>query len=499
MNSSTTESQQFNADIIIVGAGPAGSTAAYYLAKNGAKVILFDRETFPRDKVCGDFVSPISIKELQNMGITDSVEFQQTNHITKAAVFLDGEQIIVGEMPKISGLTYGGRVIPRKKLDHWIINAARNAGAQVIEKALVLDFSVQADAVTVNVKTPEGYQTFKAKLLIGADGTNSIIANKLRGQPPPKANRSISVRTYFENVAGPIDTADMHFTSQSFPGYCWLFPTGNGGANVGVGVLLEANPKSNDPKELFYQLINDIPALKNRLQNAKMTGKLEAWPLNSYDAAQALTADRIILIGEAAGLVNAVNGEGIQYALESGRWAAQTALECKKTNDYKKQALDSYVKQVETEFAPGFRVSGAIIQLIRNRNLNPLWLKAFQTMVDRSKIDPQYASTAGGILSGMLPTNAGLTPQFMLATLQEASISNTIRIIQQATNDPSSVPKNAIRITEQGLESAVNTLANPLAFIEWGLETTTKLAELALTTPIQTLTKIKKENEKTNH
>lgn len=227
-------------------------------------------------------------------------------------------------------------------MDTWILDAARQAGAIIIENSLVTGFQVKVDGVSVNAKTHRGNETFKAKMLVGADGTNSIVANILHGQPPPRTNRTIGVRAYFENVAGPADRADMHFTSQSFPGYCWLFPTGTGQANVGVGVLLETLPKSNRPKDLFNELINSDQGLKERLRNAKVIGKLEAWPINTYDPNIPIVADRVILAGEAAGLVNPVNGEGIQYALLSGRWAAQTAQVSLKTGDFSQKALQTY-------------------------------------------------------------------------------------------------------------------------------------------------------------
>ncbi len=472
-------------DVVIVGAGPSGATAAYYLSKSGVKVLLLDRQTFPRDKVCGDFVSPVSIKELQNMGITELEEFKQSNRVNKAAVFLNGEELIVAEMPGFEGLAKEGRVIPRKQLDNWILVAAKREGAKVIEGALVTGFKVKPECVEVTARIGEENRLFRAQLLIGADGTNSVIASILHGHPPLKANRTIGVRAYFENVTGSTDRADMHFSNMSFPGYFWLFPVGNGQANVGVGILLETTPKSSQPKDLFYQLINSDPAIKNRLKDAKITGKLETWPINSYDPTQPLTADRVLLTGEAAGLVNAINGEGIQYALLSGKWAAQTASECIKVDDCSQNALSSYVSKVQTELAAGFETSAFIVQFIRNRNLNPLWLKTFETMVAKAKSDPQYASIAGGILSGMISPTEGLTPQFMISTLEEATVANTIRIVSEAITNPSSLPKNVIKITEYGFEAAVNSAQNPFELLQWSMETVAKMAEFAFTVPSQ--------------
>ena len=341
----------WDADVIVVGAGPAGATAAYYLAKGGHRVILLDRQIFPREKVCGDFVGPAAIKELQDLGIAELADVKDANVIDAAAVFFDGEELVSAQMPQ------KGRVIPRKTLDALIFAAAKKAGANTMENVLVTGFSVENDNVKVAAKTAEGTRVFHAGLLIGADGSNSLIAQGLRGYVPPKANRLVGVRGYFENVEGPADRADLHFLSDSFPGYCWVFPTGNNQANVGVGVLLETTPASRRPKELLAELVSNYEGLKQRLQNATQKGALETWPINTYNPNLPIVGNRVILVGEAAGLVNPLNGEGIQYALFSGKWAAETAKAAISNHDYSVKTLAAYSSRVEMEMGEGFKVS----------------------------------------------------------------------------------------------------------------------------------------------
>jgi geranylgeranyl reductase family protein len=480
---------KFDAQVLIVGAGPAGAAAAYYLAKNGINTLVLERQVFPRDKVCGDFVGPAAVAELEAMGVTAQPEFQSCNVIKKAAVYLDGEELIVSDFPSLGG--FEGRVIPRKQLDGWIVAAAKAAGAKIWESTLVTAVEFKAEAVEAQIKTPSGTQTLRAPLLIAADGTNSIIAHKLHGEAPPKANRNVGVRGYFTGVLGETDQADMHFSSDSFPGYCWLFPTSKDQANVGVGVLLETFPKCSQPRELFFQLINQDAALKARLKNAQFTGKLEAYPINTYNPQRALTADRVMLIGEAAGLVNPINGEGIQYALLSGKWAAQTATNAIQSGNFSKAAFEAYASRIQTELAAGFETSAFIVQLIRNRNLNPLWLGTFQAMTTHAKTDPKYAQLTGSILAGLISPNKALTPQFIATTLQETTINNGIRIIGNTITNPTNAPTIAIKIAQTTLETAINTIQNPLEFLQWSIETTTKMAQLAITVPPQML----KENK----
>ncbi len=484
-----------DAEVIIVGGGPAGATAAYYLAKAGHRVTLLDRQTFPRDKVCGDFVGPASIKELQDIGITELADFKAANAIETAAVFLDGEELISTPMPKLAGMAKNGLVIPRKTLDAWLFNAARRAGATTIENVLVTGFQVEKETVKVTSKTPQGSRIFHAKLLIGADGSNSLIAQGLRGYAPPRTSRIVGIRGYFENVQGLASQADMHFSSDSFPGYCWLFPTGNTQANIGVGVLLEAMPKSQHPKELLTELISHNKGLKQRLKEVKQKGALETWPINTYNPNLPIVGDRVILVGEAAGLVNPLNGEGIQYALLSGKWAAETAQLAISNHDFSLKTLSSYSSRVNMEMGEGFKVSALLIQLLRNRNLNPLWLGAFETIVARARSDPEFAETAGLLLSGMVPTNYALDAKFLASILEQAAVSSELKIIDDAIRDPSTLPDFAIKTTLTGFKIVYDTVQDPFGFLKWGMETGSQMAEYMAQIPLQMLQGLNEKNK----
>ena len=308
-------------------------------------------------------------------------------------------------------------------MDNWILDAARDVGAKVFENVLVTGFTVESEGVKVTAKDAEGNRVFHASLLIGADGTNSLIGSILRGYLPPKQNRIVGVRGYFEGVEGSPNQVDLHFGTEGFSWYCWLFPTGETQANVGVGLFLEAMSRGNEPKETIYRLINEDEGLKNRLKNATLKGDFESSPLYTYDPHLPIVGDRVMLVGEAAGLVNPINGEGIQYALLSGRWASETALSAMDKGDFSRGTLSAYSKQVDDQIGYGFKISALIIQLMRNRNLNPLWLKTFETIISRSKTDPQYANIAGGMLAGLVTPSQGLDPKFLISTLGRSNRS----------------------------------------------------------------------------
>jgi len=134
---------------VVVGGGPAGAAAAARLAARGFTTIVVDRAAFPRDKVCGDFVGPAALAELADLGVTGTEAFGVTNTISECALHVDGDQLGVLTIPQVGGLPAHGRVIPRRQLDAWILDAARRAGATVLDGRKVTAIERAHDAVTV--------------------------------------------------------------------------------------------------------------------------------------------------------------------------------------------------------------------------------------------------------------------------------------------------------------------------------------------------------------
>jgi menaquinone-9 beta-reductase len=208
--------QQLNADVIIVGAGPAGASAAYYLASTGIKVLLLDKASFPREKVAGDIISPGAIKELQGMKITSLSEY---NKIDRATIYLNGKKLTTGLFPQYPDLTQYSQVVPRIVLDNLTLDAAKNAGVTVMEGFTISGFQVDNDGVTVVGEYQKEKSVLRSRLLIGADGHNSLVARKLRGGPWPDSHKAVVVRGYFENVTGAANQACIFYNNDDFVGY----------------------------------------------------------------------------------------------------------------------------------------------------------------------------------------------------------------------------------------------------------------------------------------
>lgn len=473
-NNSTSDSES---SIIVVGAGPAGASAAYYLALAGIKVTVLDESVFPREKICGDFVSPGSIVELQRIGVADLAAFKRSNVIDRATIYVGGKELVAGGFPSVRDLPNFSRIIRRNLLDSLVLGAARKAGARFIEGFRVTDYKVDAEGVTITATGSKGLQTFRASLLIGADGNNSIIARNLRGSAWPEAESAIVARGYFEEVSGNPNEANVFYDKDSFPGYSWLFPTCKHEANVGIGIVLGANPPAENPIDLLKKFISNDEGMRSRLEHAKLKGEIQVSQLNLHDPKMPLVGDRVMLVGEAAGLINPYNGEGIQFGLKSGRWAAETVIALK--GDYSEEALSAYSKRVGDELDYGFKVSELLLKLLRNRNLNYAWLRWIELMGEKSKIDPHYARLTSAILSGMIFPDQEEANETLIGTLQEAALSVGVKTFSEVLNEPSKVPQAAISLAQTGFEIVRYAAQDPFSALLWGLNAATKVLEVS--------------------
>lgn len=471
--------------VLIIGAGPAGSALAAHLASQKVPVLMVDASGFPRDKVCGDFVGPVALRELKALGVTEERGFRDTQKIDFAGLFLEGRKLIEKPFPEQADLENHGRVIERVTLDHWIYLAARRSGAEFIPNKRLTGFERIPGGIKASFADGE---CIKTGLLVGADGSNSTVARQFYGGKNSAENQIIAIRAYFTGINGPANRADLYFSEESFPGYTWVFPTGPRTANVGIGMAMETFPEyQKHLKEILWMLVEKDDALKSRLQGAKLTGKVRGWPLSTFNHGVPLIDDNLMLIGDAAGLINSLNGEGIQYALMSARWAADTIAAGVRDHDFSRQELYSYEEKLFREVQYDMAMSNMVIQCIRNRSLNPLWLELLKTLTERASIDDAYAATAGGVLAGMHPANAVLEPSFLSKTFLQGLVHfgmssmslvlnngrNLLPLrdsvqhnIHTMWNDPISYADWIGGIVRQGVELGKNVIVEPVSQLE---------------------------------
>ncbi|MDH4364824.1 MAG: geranylgeranyl reductase family protein [Acidimicrobiia bacterium] len=306
-------------DVVVIGAGPAGAAAAIEAARAGASVTVFEKSAHGRDKVCGDGLTPRAIRALLDLGIDLAPSHR-----------IDGLRMIAGrttrelDWPGGRFPAYGG-VWPRRHLDAALIDAAAEAGAKVVfetEARPVIDGSGRVTGVRA------GERTVGAGLVVAATGAPGEVARMLGAERDPDEPFGLAIRTYAETprhgdrlIEACLSLRDAQGTA--VPGYGWMFPAGDGTVNIGVGAL--STMKGFRKLNLNALLGTYRAQVAEPWQLGPYLTRPRAWRLPM--SAQRRHGPGWVAVGDAAGLVNPMNGEGIDYGLESGMLAARLFVE----------------------------------------------------------------------------------------------------------------------------------------------------------------------------
>jgi menaquinone-9 beta-reductase len=367
-------------DVVIVGAGPGGSATAHYLARAGFKVLLLDKFSFPRDKTCGDALTPRALRVLDDMGILPAVE--ELGHRLNTIQFVSPRGHIAMAPLLEEDAPYDHLLFaPRLLLDNLILERALASGAHF--KSPVRVTAIVPAGEEMLVKGQEGKQevTYRARVVViatGAASTNLLLQMGLFKKAPEMV---LCARAYYEGVS--VDVAHCRFDGVSLPGYGWIFPVSATTVNVGVGLFHSAFFARQRPKtahDLFQRFVQSSP-IHEMLAPAHQVGPRKGYPLR-LDFAHAPTfGPRTLLVGEAAGLVNPVTGEGIDYALESGKLAAEHLSRIFAEGNFSSQQLSRYDQALRQRYQQLF----IVCDRLRAFYLNPLLLDSAIKAVSRNE------------------------------------------------------------------------------------------------------------------
>ncbi len=331
-------------DVLVIGAGPAGSAAAWSLARTGLRVALADRQSFPRDKVCGDGLIPDALGALDEMGLRHAIE-EESIRLQELRLYA----------PNGSTMSLAGefRCMPRMKFDELLVGAASRAGASVIEQTTAIGPVDDAGFVAgARFRSAAGEDTIRARVTLLATGANAS-AMKAFGLRSPLKPNAVAGRAYFD-VPGAVASGFRHlcivYDRSLCPGYGWIFPGPNRRFNIGVGFFSRGEGPMPALKDLWDRFTSAFePAAAIVAQSTQVT-ELRGAPLRTGLAGACFGRPGLLAIGESAAMTYPATGEGIGKAMESGLLAAAlvtTAL----TNG---RSLDGLHDEYETEFRSRF-------------------------------------------------------------------------------------------------------------------------------------------------
>lgn len=381
-------------EVIVVGAGPAGSATAYHLASAGISTLLVDKAAFPRDKVCGDCLSPRAQHYLERLGLLERVagESHQATRIrfhAPAGAEAETEITGAGAMPNRT------LVLRRQRFDLLLQQHALAAGAQFRVghvRALATGGGVELDG-----------ETLSARLVVIATGA-ALSLIKRTALAPRRAVHSVAARCYLPQMPPPGPDLRFFFDHIPLPGYAWLFPTGPHSANLGYWYSGRSGVSA---ARLLPKLLTEHPILAPLSAYGVGAGPVSGYPIRSDFLRAPTRADGLLAVGEAAGLVNPFTGEGIDYALESAELAAESVLEVLRRGPsdgpLPAAALAGYSRRLRQRFGSLF----LLMDLAQRYAFNP-WV--FDRLFGRGAEGQQLVDTLIQVCFGAAPPARALAP-----------------------------------------------------------------------------------------
>ena len=354
-------------DVAVVGAGPAGAACAYWLAEAGHDVVVVEKKHFPRVKTCGDGLTPRSVKQLNDMGLADDLRKHHRYEGLRSLAF--GKTLEL-KWPTVAGMPDYGYVVTRHDLDHLVASRAVKGGATLLEGHEATTPILRQGLMTGLVATDKdrgATREINARYVVVADGANSRFGRALGTSRDRIRPMGMAIRGYYTSplhddpwIESCLDIRDKQ--GNSLPGYGWIFPVGDGRVNVGIGLLSTFNQwKDVNTTHLLNAYVDSAPSY---------------WGISPETACGPATGGRLpmalavgphvgpthVVVGDAGGAINPFNGEGIAYAYETGRMAAEAVGEALRTGNG--MALQGYGDRLQTEYGLYYRVARAFVHVI---------------------------------------------------------------------------------------------------------------------------------------
>jgi menaquinone-9 beta-reductase len=421
-----TTADERQADVIVVGAGPAGSTAAFHLAQAGVDVLLLEKTAFPREKVCGDGLTPRATRQLLRLGIDLDAPGWIKNHGLR--IVGSGHQIAI-PWPDLTEYPPYGLVRTRMDFDEILARHAEKAGARLLERTAVTgpvldDQTDRVAGVTARPVDDRGRKvgdevTYRAPIVIAADGVSARFALALGLQKRDDRPMGVAVRTYYTSPRHDDDWLESWLElwdgppgqSQLLPGYGWIFGVGDGTVNVGLGILNTSKAFQNvDYKDLLRRWLDNTPE-EWGFREPNMVGRIAGAALPMGFNRKPHYTRGVLLAGDAGGMVNPMNGEGIPYAMESGEMAAATVVQALgRSTAAQDRALQAYPAALDAAYGGYYTLGRMFVKVVGNPHvmkqatrygLPRQTLMRFTLKMMANLTDPRGGDVADRVINGL--------------------------------------------------------------------------------------------------
>ena len=400
-------------DLIIVGGGPSGATAALYARRSGLRSLLLDQATFPRDKVCGDALSGKSVAILRELDLLDGVRQLPGAAISRIIFTSPRHTELVIDLSR-SGLDQvpEGFVIRRRNFDRFLFEEAKQAADDCREGFTVTDL-VREDGFICGVRGRQGDEAeveHRGRIVLGADGYNSLVARKTGLYQHDPRHLVVALRQYYRNVGGLTDQIELHYVDEVIPGYFWIFPLEDGCANVGIGMLHQyIKDQQVDLRQALKAAI-DSSTFRERFTNAEPLEEPVGWNLPVGSKHRSMVGNGFMLLGDAAGLIDPFTGEGIGNALYSARFAVEAAREAIEAGDLSEAFLERYDRRLWGAIGGELRISSQLQKIGRHRRL-------LNFVISKAARNREVSDLIAGMIANEVPRRKLANPLFYLKLL----------------------------------------------------------------------------------
>jgi menaquinone-9 beta-reductase len=406
-------------DLVVVGAGPGGSSTAYYASKAGLKTLLLDRQEFPRDKPCGDGLMPHASSEVSLMGLGDWLAETHHGKFTGFSVYTATAYLRQGVPPSLHGPR--GYVVKREETDAKLLERAIAAGAEFRPRTCATELLRSAAGDVTGAEAVNGgeHLHFEAPLVVAADGVSGFAGNGMKAH-----QNAVARRRYYRGVNGP-NREDLHVfitkdMNEHGAGYGWVFYLGDGQANVGAGVSTKTLARTGRNLKDFFDCFLEEPELAAWLDGAEPEGPAKSWSLKMGMWGARRHARGIMMVGDAGSMIHPISGEGVGYAIESGRLASSWAHEAHARKDFSASVLSGYERQLRRQRAREHLSGHALVNLVPN-------LEVLEPIFKACEKDPGARRALIEGFTGDAPIYGLLKHPRALATAFKEGVERTLR------------------------------------------------------------------------